>query len=386
MGTVVTFVTHVGITTGDSVATASQSPAAGELWCVDVQMRDTGITPSVSGTGLTWAQEAQVNGQQSGPQLRLWRFRGLSTSTPSSGAITVTVTGNTKPVTVQVWKATGVDTSAPNGSGAFAQTVTDPGPAVDDANMTKGLTTLNNNAVVVGFGGSRTKTYTLQSGETTVDLNYAQGTGGDIATGSIFYKSAATAGTVVTLGATGSLSGAIDWAMIVSELKEANTAISGAGSVTLAALTGSAAGAVAIVGQGGVTLAALTGSGAGQLAIVGQGGVTLDALTSSGAGALAIVGQGGVTLAALTGSGVSQIARAGQGGVTLAALTGSGAGQLAIVGQGSVTLAALTSSGVIVALAVAFGIMRGGGTGGTVLGGRPAGAVGGAGYRGKVGG
>lgn len=216
------FVDHANITTGNTVTTASVSPAANELWCVDVYMRATGITPSVSGTGLSWTQEAQVDGQQSGPQLRLWRFRGLSTSTPSSGAITVTVTGNLKPVLVQVWKATGVDTSGTNGSGACAQSVTDQGPAVDDANLTKTVTTLNSGAMCVMLGGYRTKTYTLQSGETSLDLNYTVGTGGDIATSGLVSRAAS--GTSVTFGATGSLSGAIDWALIVTELKDAAAA------------------------------------------------------------------------------------------------------------------------------------------------------------------
>jgi len=48
----VSAVTTAAVTAGDSVATASQSPAANELWVVDVVMRTTSITPSVSGTGL----------------------------------------------------------------------------------------------------------------------------------------------------------------------------------------------------------------------------------------------------------------------------------------------------------------------------------------------
>lgn len=216
------FVTNASATTGNTVVTASVSPAANELWCVDVSMRATGITPTVSGTGLTWAQEAQVDAQQAGPQLRLWRFRGLSTSTPSSGAITVTVTGNLKPILVQVWKATGVDTSGTNGSGACAQSVTDPGPAVDDANLIKAVTTFNSGAMCVMLGSYRTKLYTLQAGETTLDLNLTAGAGGDITTSSDVYEAAS--GTSVTFGATGSLSGAIDWAVIVTELKDAATA------------------------------------------------------------------------------------------------------------------------------------------------------------------
>lgn len=221
MAIAVSFVDHAGITTGDSVASVSQSPVANELWIVEITMRATGITPVISGTGLTWVQEAQVDGLQAGPQIRMWRFRGLSTTTPSSGAITATVTGNLKPVVLQIWKATGIDTSGTNGSGAFSQTVTDQGPAVDDADMVHTITTINNNAVVVGAGTHRTKTYTLQSGETSVDLNYVSGTGGDLMRTSIMYKTAATAGTSVTLGAIGSLNGVQDWSLIISELKEA---------------------------------------------------------------------------------------------------------------------------------------------------------------------
>jgi hypothetical protein len=58
-----------------------------------------------------------------------------------------------------------------------------------------------------------------------------------------------------------------------------------------------------------------------------------------------ITGTGSVTLGALTGSGTANLSLAGQGSVTLGSLTGSGAGTLAITGTGSVTLGTLTGSG-----------------------------------------
>lgn len=217
MAIAITAIEQVKIDTGGSVATASVDPAANELWVVDIAMRATGITPSVSGTGLTWASEGDVTNAQT--QLRIFRFRGLSTSDPSSGVITVTVTGNTNPVNIHVWKATGVNTSGTDGSGAFRQTVNDPGPAsVDDANMLKSITTGNNNAVCVAFGSYRAGVFSLPSGETAVGtLNQTSGAGGAVTTSSAWYESVPTAGTV-TLGATGDLNSARDWAILVSEL------------------------------------------------------------------------------------------------------------------------------------------------------------------------
>jgi len=230
----VSAVTTAAVTTGDSVATASQSPAANELWVVDVVMRTTSITPSVSGTGLTWATELDITNAQT--QFRMLRFRGLSTSTPSSGAITITFTGNTKPVNVHIWKATGVATSGTNGSGAFQQTVSDAGPAVtDDVNMKKSITTSNNDAVCVAFGAYRQRTFSLPGGENAVgSLNLATGAGGDITTSSVWYESVASPSTV-TLGADGDLNTAGDWAIIVSELKPGSLTITPSGIASAAA-------------------------------------------------------------------------------------------------------------------------------------------------------
>jgi hypothetical protein len=202
---------------GDSFLLTSWTPGANELVLVAVAQRDESIAISVAGNGLTFVEIANVDNTQSQCGIALFRAMGAS---PSVGQITVTVTGNTKPVSAVAMRFSGTDTSGTNGSGACEASATDAGPAIDDANMKVDITTLTNNAWAFACGTHRNKVFTVPGGETSISINNTQGTGGDITVCSCWYELVASAG-LVTVGADGDLSGAIDWCIIAVSIKPA---------------------------------------------------------------------------------------------------------------------------------------------------------------------
>lgn len=118
----------------------------------------------------------------------------------------------------------------------------------------------------------------------------------------------------------------------------------GALSVTLAALTASATGAVALVGATTATLADVTATAAAALALTGAASVALDALTASATGALSLVGGVSVTLDALTANAAGIAVLSGASSVTLENLSASATGTVSLAGTSSGTLDPVTSS------------------------------------------
>lgn len=225
MAVTVSLVDANSITTGDTVSTSvSVDPATNELWCAFLVMRTTSITPSIAGTGLSWTEVTSGGLANAQAQMKGWLWRGLSTSDPSSGTITVTITGNTKPAWLVVWKASGVDTSGTNGSGAIDASATNAGPpAVDDDDMLCAITTTSANTVVVGNGSHRAGAFTTPGGQSTLSINNSAGAGGDVTTASVWTLSAPTAG-ATTIGAANDLNSARDWLVIAVAIKPAGAA------------------------------------------------------------------------------------------------------------------------------------------------------------------
>jgi hypothetical protein len=107
---------------GDSFTLTSWTPGSNELVLVAVALRDTGITPTCSGNGLTFVQVAIVDNTQGQNSIALFRAMGGS---PSVGQITVDVTGTTDPTSAIASRFSGVDTSGTNGRMlALTQTTT----------------------------------------------------------------------------------------------------------------------------------------------------------------------------------------------------------------------------------------------------------------------
>lgn len=205
-------------TSGDSFTLTSWTPAANDLILVSVAQRDESIAISVSGNGLTFVEVYNIDNTQGQNGIALFRAMGAS---PSTGQITVTVTGNTKPVVAVASRFSGCDTSGTNGSGAIEASATNTGPNPDDDDMLQSVTTLTNNAWAMGSGTHRPAVFTVPGGETAISINNLVGSGGDRVTCSTWYEVKATAGSV-QLGATTDLDQNTDWTMGVVAIKPAS--------------------------------------------------------------------------------------------------------------------------------------------------------------------
>jgi len=206
------------ITSGNSFLLPSWTPQANELVLVMVAMRGQSIVPSLSGNGLTFVEITRKDDVQGVGRVIVFRAMGAS---PSSGQITVTVTGNTKPVAAIAMRVSGTDTSGTNGSGAIEATATAEVGSVDNDDLKVDITTLTNGARAIAVSYARLADITLPSGEVAIDINYSAGSGGDNVRASAWYEDTPTAGTI-TLGADNDLSSAREWAVIAIGVKPAS--------------------------------------------------------------------------------------------------------------------------------------------------------------------
>ena len=195
---------------GTSITFSSWTPAANELLLVAVALRDETIAPSVAGNGLTWVSVANVDNVQNQCGINLFRALGAS---PSAGAITITLTGNSNPASAVAFRLSGVNTGGANGSGAVENVATNIGPVKDSEDMKTAVTTLTPSAWAIGFGTHRRKTFTVPSGETSISINNHVGSSGEQTSCSVWYESVATPITTM-VGANGDLSNDVDWCMI----------------------------------------------------------------------------------------------------------------------------------------------------------------------------
>lgn len=208
------------VTTGTPVTLTSWTPGANELVLVSVAMRATGITPTVTGNGLTFVSVADITNAQA--QSRLVVFRAMGAS-PSTGSISVTATANTNPIGCIATRFSGIDTSGSNGSGAVEASATAGGPPVtDDANMLLAVTTVTAGAWAWGAGTYRAGLFTVPGGQTIIlDDLLTGGVSGAEANSSTWYVGPVTPPASTTVGATADLNSARDWAMVAISIKPA---------------------------------------------------------------------------------------------------------------------------------------------------------------------
>lgn len=203
------------IVSGDSFLLPSWTPQANELVLVQVSMRGQSIVPGLSGNGLTFVEVNRKDDVQGVGRVIL--FRAMEAS-PTTGQITVTVTGNTKPVAAIAIRVSGTDTSGSNGSGAIEAIASAEVGSIDNNDLKVDITTLSNGARAVAVSYARLANITLPSGENPIEINYSAGSGGDNICASAWYEDTPTAGTI-TLGGDNSLSSNREWAVIVVSLK-----------------------------------------------------------------------------------------------------------------------------------------------------------------------
>lgn len=155
--------------TGTSLVFSSWTPSADDLILVFIACIDTAINPSVAGNSVTFVEETSVENTNSSFKIHL--FRGLDGS-PTTGAITVTLTGNSSQAMAIVVRFSGCDTSGSNGAGAVEASGTDAGPASANNDMLDSITTVTNNALAVAFGYSLSNNiFTVPGGEVGIINN-----------------------------------------------------------------------------------------------------------------------------------------------------------------------------------------------------------------------
>jgi len=209
------------VTSGSTLVLPSWTPAPNDLILVAVALRDETRSVSVSGNGLTFVEIANLDNAQAQTGVNLFRAMGAS---PTSGSITVTISGNTLPAVASATRFAGADISGTHGSGAVEAMATNAGPPVtDDDDMKVDVTTLTSNAWAYAAGTHRLATFTVPPGETALSINNTAGSSGDTTKLSTWYEAVATPGTV-TLGADNDLNSVRDWAVIAVSIKPANPA------------------------------------------------------------------------------------------------------------------------------------------------------------------
>ncbi len=118
----------------------------------------------------------------------------------------------------------------------------------------------------------------------------------------------------------------------------------GSASITLAAATLAATGALDIAGQTTATLAPATLAATGTVALAGSTAATLANATLTATGAVALSGTASNTLAAATLAATGTVALSGTASITLAGVTSAATGTVALAGASTPTLAPLTAA------------------------------------------
>jgi hypothetical protein len=269
-----------------SFTLSSWTPLSDELVILCVAQRDEANAVTASGNGLTFVSVVDVDNVQGQNGISI--LRAQISGTPTTGQITVTMTGNGDPAFAVAMRFSGVATGGTNGSEAVEASASDTGPDPDDTDMLASVTTVTANAWALAAGTHRLSTFTVPGGETGISINNSAGAGGNLTSLSVWYQTVASAG-ATQLGDTGDLFPAYDWTMGLISIKPGGLSVSlASGSVALTSPT--------------ITIDAPTGTqvalGAGTLAS-STGGITVVPGSTSvgiGAGSAAAISSPGITV------------------------------------------------------------------------------------------
>lgn len=241
------------VTTGN-ITLSSWTPGNNDLLLLMVGQNATGITPSVSGNGMTWDQVVTVTDAQSTTKTTLYRAQG----TPSAGAITVTLTGNTAAAAARAFRFSGVAIGS-NGATAVEASGTAEVGASDSNDLSISVTTITANAWAAAFSTHRYRTtlitLTLVDESNLGGINNNTGTDSNDIAISAFYQAVASPG-ATQLGGSNDLSANTEWSVIAVSIKPQtgtayNQTVSGAitpAGALLKATTKKTAGAITPTG------------------------------------------------------------------------------------------------------------------------------------------
>lgn len=208
-------------TSVSSYALGTWTPSANDLIVVWVAIRqNTPTVTGVAGNGITFANVFAVNDQQGQVRLECWRGQAAS---PSSGQITVTLSGSVIASIAAAHRIAGANTGGTNGSAAVEVSASADTGGTDTTAPSVNITTLSNDTLVIGGATHRNRTYTVGAGETAISINNTIGAGGDTTSISMEYQNV-TSPTAVTIN--GTLDSALDWIQGAVAIKPAGNTIS----------------------------------------------------------------------------------------------------------------------------------------------------------------
>jgi hypothetical protein len=217
--TVPTFeeVHHGGSTGLVTVTTATTvTGVTGHLYLAAVSSKPYKAVTTVTGLGLTWTRVATQCAGRHQTGIDLWWAMG----TASTGTVTATLETAPNTALIVVSRYSGVASTNPvalavAGNSNGVNGACDNG--TDSSAYSFNVTTTQANSMIVGAAAIRTKTHTPGSGYTERG-ELVQGTGSDTVTIALMDR---TVPTITSLPVNGTLSGAVDWAVIGVQLRAA---------------------------------------------------------------------------------------------------------------------------------------------------------------------
>lgn len=156
----------------NSYNTASVSPKAGKLiiLCVYSTLADTPNIPTISGNGLTWTQVVTKTNNLGNNRNRITMFRALSSTAPTSGAITIGFSGqNQSRCGWSLTEFSNVVKTGTNGADAIVQSASDTNEAATNFTVTLSAFSKASNATF-GFASAGADGLTIGAGTGFTEL------------------------------------------------------------------------------------------------------------------------------------------------------------------------------------------------------------------------
>ncbi|HLE51157.1 MAG TPA: hypothetical protein VI755_03810, partial [Anaerolineales bacterium] len=208
---------RTGIASSSStLSTATNLTAAsGHLYLAAISTRPRVSVASLAGLGLSWTRLASQCAGRNQTGVEVWAAQG---SPSASGIVTASLAGTPTNSVISVSRYSGVAAVNPVGNLLSGNTLGVNGACsggVDSAAYSFNLTTTVPGAVAFGAASMRFRTNTPGAGYTERS-EILQGAGGDAVSVALEDRLVASAS---TLAVNGTFSGAVDWAVIILEIK-----------------------------------------------------------------------------------------------------------------------------------------------------------------------
>jgi hypothetical protein len=208
---------HHGGSAGLATVTTATSllGVPGHLYLAAVSSKSYRAVTAVTGLGLTWTRVATQCAGRNQTGIELWWARGSATT----GTVTATLATAPNTALIVVSRYSGVASTDPIGLAVAGNSNGINGACsngTDGSAYSFNVTTTRNNSVIVGGVAIRSKTHTPGSGYIERGELVEGSSNSDMVTIAISDR---TVPSITSLPLNGTLSGAVDWAVIGVELR-----------------------------------------------------------------------------------------------------------------------------------------------------------------------